>query len=430
MQAEIIAIGDELSSGQRLDTNSQWLSQKLAELGISVCRHTTIGDNLASNVALMQESAGRSQITVITGGLGPTLDDLTRQSLAAAFELNLTEDAQSLQHIQQLFSRRGRPMPERNRIQAMFPAGAIVIPNPHGSAPGIDLTVDRCGNTCRFFALPGVPAEMKQMWAQTVANRIEQMQGQGGSLYYHSIKLFGLGESDVEARVPDLIARDRYPSVGITVSQATITLRIAARADSDVQFKQIIGPTVDEIEAKLGDIIFGIGEIDVQDSLRIALQQSGNSLAVVEVGNSCVAQAMYSSAREPATAMPPGLAQFGESVFRAGVSFDDVLSAKRWAGTALEPNSAEFWSQLALQAVQTFKSSIGMAIGVYPTENQIAQQPPGSTFPFWIAFAWTNRPELSSVCEYSLGGHPDVLNVRVAKTGMDHLRRQLAVITK
>src|SRR5262245_42088566 len=155
MIAEIIAIGDELTSGQRLDTNSQWLSQRLGELGIPVAFHTTIGDDLETNIAAFRTAIGRADLVVATGGLGPTADDLTREAIAAAAGLELIEDTAALAHIRALFARRGRPMPERNVLQAQFPRGSGMVPNPHGTAPGIDLSIAReCCPPCRVFALP------------------------------------------------------------------------------------------------------------------------------------------------------------------------------------------------------------------------------------------------------------------------------------
>src|SRR5688500_15294346 len=170
MRAEVISIGDELITGQRLDTNSQWLSDRLTEIGVDVAFHTTIGDNLADNVAAFAAAIGRVDVVVVTGGLGPTADDLTREALAQAIGVGLVRDDASLQHIRQLFASRGREMPERNVAQADFPEGALPIRNPHGTAPGIQMRIERPGGLpCLVFALPGVPAEMKPMWQESVA---------------------------------------------------------------------------------------------------------------------------------------------------------------------------------------------------------------------------------------------------------------------
>src|SRR5690242_11792255 len=136
MKCEILSIGTELTTGQNLDTNSQWLSLRLAEIGIPVRWHTTIADDLDDNIAAFRIAVQRAQLVLVTGGLGPTLDDLTREVVAKVAGVELVFHEPSLEHIKGLFARRNRPMPERNRVQAYFPAGADVIPNPNGTAPG------------------------------------------------------------------------------------------------------------------------------------------------------------------------------------------------------------------------------------------------------------------------------------------------------
>src|SRR6059058_6056841 len=141
MLTEILSIGSELTSGQNLDTNGQWLSRRLAEVGIPVGFHTTVADDLADNIAVFTTACTRADLVIATGGLGPTLDDLTREVLAAVAGVELVEDAASLAHIQEMFTKRNRVMPDQNRVQALFPRGAEVIPNAAGTAPGIWMKV-------------------------------------------------------------------------------------------------------------------------------------------------------------------------------------------------------------------------------------------------------------------------------------------------
>src|SRR5687767_3557638 len=189
MQAEIISIGDELATGQRLDTNSQWLAERLLEIGVPVAFHTTIGDVLADNVLVFRQAAERADIVVATGGLGPTADDLTRAALAALAGVPLVQDDASLAHIQALFARRKREMPPANLVQAQFPEGSRPIANPHGTAPGIDIAISQAGKSpARIFALPGVPAEMKEMWAASVSPAIRKIVGANKVIAHYRIK--------------------------------------------------------------------------------------------------------------------------------------------------------------------------------------------------------------------------------------------------
>jgi nicotinamide-nucleotide amidase len=285
MIGEVIAIGDELTSGQRLDTNSQWLAERLGEIGVRVMYHTTVGDELEPNVRVLREAISRADVIVVTGGLGPTADDLTREAMARAAGVDLVRDDAAVEHIRGLFARRQRPMPERNLVQALFPRGSRVIPNPHGTAPGIDINYPRDGRApARMFALPGVPAEMKEMWAATVQPAISAMTPPESRrvIMHRRIKCFGVGESDLEAMLPDLIRRDRYPRVGITVSQATITLRITAEEATPAACLQIMSPTLNIIRDCLGELVFGEEDDELQHVIARLLAGRGQTLATSE----------------------------------------------------------------------------------------------------------------------------------------------------
>ncbi len=285
MIAEIVAIGDELTSGQRLDTNSQWLSQRLGDLGVRVMYHSTVGDEIAPMGAVLAVAASRADVVVCTGGLGPTADDLTREAIAAVAGVVLQQDDGVLRRIQDMYAQRNRPMPQRNIVQAMFPAGSRVIPNPHGTAPGIDMDLpggeDR---KSRIFALPGVPAEMREMWSDTVAPTILAMipADERRVIRHRRIKCFGVGESDLEAMLPDLIRRDYYPRVGITVSKATITLRITAEEKDEAACLAAMESTAQTICSCLGDLIFGEEDDELHHVVARVLAERGQTLSVGE----------------------------------------------------------------------------------------------------------------------------------------------------
>lgn len=285
MIAEVISIGDELTSGQRLDTNSQWLSERLGELGIRVLYHTTVADDLAANVAVFRQAVERADVVVATGGLGPTADDLTREALAAVAGVDLVLDEAALAHIRALFRFLGRDMPERNRVQALFPRGSRIIANPHGTAPGIELAVPRASGagSARIFALPGVPSEMHEMWRDSVAAAISG-QGPGRVIRHHRIKCFGVGESHLEQMLPDLIRRGREPSVGITVSDATITLRITTSGPTPDDCLAAMQPTIATIQECLGELIFGTEDEELHHAVARLLVERGLTLATAEWG--------------------------------------------------------------------------------------------------------------------------------------------------
>lgn len=431
VKAEVISIGDELTSGQRLDTNTQWLSLRLGELGVATVRHTTVGDDLSSNIDAFALAAGRADIVVATGGLGPTLDDLTRQAMADAFAAPLELDLESLKRIELMFAQRNREMPERNRVQAMFPRGSRVIPNPHGSAPGIDMTVamtiDGEAQSSRIFALPGVPAEMKQMWFESVVPRLEQSLGtHQGPLRHHAVKLFGIGESDVEVRLPDLIHRGRQPTVGITVSRATITLRIAGRAHNNEQFAELIAPTLLEIQQALGELIIGEGEVELEDVVLGQLVQRQLTMACVEIGaaswiNHWMLSASTSLRQESNSSSLPERA-----AFQGGIAFPTLASANQFfcrGNTAHDRQAGDSaWSAIASLARQHFAVDRLLVVGCYPSETQMEKA--AAPFDFTFAIADHDGVQLEN---RAMGGHPDVLGPRVAKTGLDLMRKHLGL---
>lgn len=281
----MISIGDELTSGQRLDTNSQWLSQQLGELGIAVQFHSTVADELQAMESVFRVAVDRADIVVMTGGLGPTADDLTRDAIAAITGSQLILDEESLKGIEARYRVRGREMPANNRQQATFPVGSRVIPNPLGTAPGIEMGVSRADNkTAWLFSMPGVPAEMKPMWHQQVVPAIRREFPETGVVMHRSLCCFGLGESDLEMRLPDLIRRGRQPVVGITASSGIITLRIVAHGTTEETCVELIDPVEQVIRDTLGDIVFGEGDQSLEQAVIGLLRQQNRTMAVVDFG--------------------------------------------------------------------------------------------------------------------------------------------------
>lgn len=407
MHCEILSIGSELTNGQNLDTNSQWLSQRLAEIGIPVGWHTTIADDLPANVQAFRIASERAQLVVATGGLGPTLDDLTRQALAEAAGVGLIEDPISLGQIEAMFSQRHRVMPERNRVQALFPLGAEPLPNSCGTAPGIWMRLGKCW----VVAIPGVPFEMRTMYAEQVKPRLIQLGLAGGVLIQRKINTFGAGESAVEEKLSDLTQRGHVPEVGITASDATIALRIFGRGATEAEALAQISPVERTIRDRLGDLVFGTDNEELQDAVLRLLSARKLTLATAEsVTGGLVAHKITNV---------PGASNW----FLGGVvSYDsrikvEALGVPRELIDLKSAVSPEVAQAMAVGVRRRFKSDLGVS-----TVGYAGPSTGGSTDPVGLVYSGLAWEGGSSVVHFNWTGGRVEVQRRAAKLALNHVR--------
>ncbi len=277
MDAGIISVGDELVTGQGLDTNSAWLSEGLVRVGVRVAGHVTVGDDVERIQGAIGEGLDQADLVIVTGGLGPTPDDLTRQAVAAAIGEPLEENAEALGQIQAMFERWQRPLHEANKIQALIPRGCRVVPNPRGTAPGIAYT----RGSKQLFALPGVPSEMKAMFEASVVPALPVQAG-GRCIRLRRLLCYGISEAKVGEILADLMIRGRNPLVGTTASQGIISVRIVAEAVAVAEADRLLDEDAAEVRKRLGRAIFGEDEATLAEAVAELLAEQAKTVATAE----------------------------------------------------------------------------------------------------------------------------------------------------
>ena len=275
--ASIVTIGNELLNGHTTDTNATFICQKLLSIGVPVVSVYTVGDDISQIVSALKRAAEDADIVIVTGGLGPTDDDLTRQAFAEFLGVKLILDESLLANIRNFFEKTNLPMPERNAIQAHIPSGAQPVENPLGTAPGIFAEYQKK----LLFALPGVPFEMKQMLENSIMPLI-QRQGDDTFTVIRKVRCFGAGESVIAEKLGDLMNRQRNPIINSTVNAAVITLHVVASAKSKQQAEQLAQKDIDHLKSLLGDLIFGLDDQTLPEVVGRLLASQHKTIATAE----------------------------------------------------------------------------------------------------------------------------------------------------
>ncbi len=275
--AIILSIGDELVLGQTVDTNSAWLSRELATIGVRIAAHATVPDDQPSIERAIRSATVNCDVLIISGGLGPTEDDLTRQALAGVLGMPLETDDASLKTLTAFFVNLKREMAGSNRIQAMRPRGTTMIENTCGTAPGIAAMF----GDCRIFVVPGVPKEMKAMFSRDILPALREAGG-GAAIVSTTLHTFGLGESNIAEMLGDVMQRGRNPSVGTTVAGGVVSLRVNSYFESPEKAVAEMERTTATCREKLGHLIYGQDEETLPSIVAGLLKASGKKVATAE----------------------------------------------------------------------------------------------------------------------------------------------------
>jgi len=298
LKAEIIAVGTELLLGQIPNTNAQIISNALQEIGIDVYFHTCVGDNQERLLDILETGFKRSDIIILTGGLGPTKDDLTKETVADYLKLPLIMDKNSLKNINSYFAERGKPITENNYKQALVPEGAIAIENKVGTAPGILLNK----NGKIVVLLPGPPREMEPMLKDAIIPYLSEMCS--STIFSKVLKFYGIGESALEEKLEDLISQQANPTIAPLAKMGEVTIRLTAKAENRLAAEKIIKPVEDEITKRVGNFLYGYDDDSVEKIVARLLSQFNKTIAVAE---SCTGGLMAHKLTNI-----PGISQFFE----------------------------------------------------------------------------------------------------------------------
>jgi nicotinamide-nucleotide amidase len=353
MQGEIIAVGSELLLGQIANTNAAYLSRQAALLGVDIFRHTVVGDNKDRLRQLLIEALSRSEVILITGGLGPTKDDITRETIAETLGIPLIEDETSLLHIRQFFQQRGIAMSQNNQKQAMIPQGAVVLRNPSGTAPGF--VVEKDGK--EIVVLPGPPSELRMMFENSVVPYFkEKCQGEEKVILSRILKFWGIGESKIDEALSDLFEAGSNHSIAYLFQNCEVQVRITAKGKNSNEALRMIAGVEKIIRARIGKYLFGADDDTVAEIVGRELKEQKMKIAVAE---SCTGGLLGSLITDT-----PGSSEFFEGGFitYSNDAKQSMVGVSKKTIGEYGPVSQEAAAKMAEGAAKNSGAQIGISI--------------------------------------------------------------------
>jgi len=408
VRAVILSIGAELVSGLRLDTHAADISRALTAIGIEVARHETVDDGAGEIEAALRAAVAEADLVVATGGLGPTLDDCTREALAAAAGVPLDENAEAREHLVAWAKARGRTLSQSNFRQALLPRGAKTIPNPVGTALGIEARVGKA----LVFVMPGVPAEMARMLGEEVLPRLRRA-APGCATVIRTVRTYGAAESIVGEKLADLMAPKRRPHVGTAVHGGMIDVHIYATGAPE-EIAPLLDADAAAVRRRLGDAVFGEGDERLEDAVAALLAKRRATIALAE---SCTGGLVAAK-----LVNVPGISEFllegvvcyaNESKVRTVGVPEDVLRAH---GAVSEPVARAMAEGIRARN----RASVGLGVtGIAGPAGGTAEKPVGLV---WFAVA--DQGGTASAKEI-LSGDRALIRERAANYALNMLRLML-----
>jgi nicotinamide-nucleotide amidase len=410
MGAELLTIGTELLLGQIVDTNASWMSQRLAEEGIDVYYKSTVGDNWGRIEAAIRLAMSRADVLIMTGGLGPTEDDLTREVLAAVLNRPLLLDTAVLRHIEERFARRRVAMAENNRKQAMVPEGAEVLHNPRGTAPGLLIRSEGCV----FVCMPGVPSEMKPMLLEQVIPQIRAVFGIRSRIVSRVLKTCGISESTLDQRIGDYFREMRNPTIGVLAHAGEIHVRLTCKGEDPAEIAGRLDDLEQKIRERLGHLIFGRDDEKLEAIVGRLLRERKATLAVAE---SCTGGLVASRLTDI-----PGSSDYFE---RGVVTYSPAAKQQL---LRVPPDVIHLHGQVSVEVARAMAAGVrgasGTALGLATTgiagpTGGTPEKPVGLVC---VGLAWKGG---DAAREFRLLGDREQVKYRGAQMALEMLRRHL-----
>lgn len=396
--AEIIAIGTEILLGEITDTNSVYLAQLLRDYGINLYFMTSVGDNVQRIASAVKIALGRADIVITCGGLGPTVDDMTRQGVADATNRPLVFDANLLEQIRQRFNTFQMTMPENNRRQAYLPDGALVIENPVGTAPAFAVDL----GSKLIISLPGVPRELKFLMENKVIPLLRERYSLG-LIRARVLRAGGIGESTLDERLGAQLLENANPTVGLAAHHGIIDIRITAKGDTPEIVEQMLDQYEALVRARVGDVIFGTGKTTIEQAVIEQLAQTTRRLAIVEAGLVGTVQPLL---RDPRS----------EQVIAA--SFTYPIPSEAYSGFDLDPNLSHRDAAEALALRLSREHGASVVIFSQPDSVEGADSEQATTVSVAVGEDLMTR-------SYGFGANAEVASTWVIRWGLANVWRML-----
>jgi len=410
LKVEIIAVGSELLLGQITNTNATFISSRLAEIGADVHYHTVVGDNPARLEEVIKIAEKRADVLVFSGGLGPTKDDMTKETIAKHIGLELLYNDDALEQIEQYFKRSGRKMTDNNKKQALVFKDATVLKNYTGMAPGMAVEKDNV----YYILLPGPPHELKPMFENEVTPLLMGVNGKEEVIISRVLKFYGIGEAELEDRIQSILERQTNPTVAPLATADAVTLRITAKASSNVEANELINPIETEIRSIVGDFIYGIDDDTLATKAAELLSQNGWTLAAAESLTAGLFMAELANVPGISSALLGGVVVYNEEakVEQLGVTKNTL--------DKFGVVSSECAEALAFQVREKFNSNVGVGItgAAGPTTHD--GQPVGNV---WIGIVAGNQ--LPQTYKLVLSGSRNTNRLRAARFALYYLIKYL-----